>query len=203
MAAIMQQLQAWVSASGILADKMAVIMIIALFGLMVVGLVLGQELAFVLGGAGVIIGWLAWGGPGVTIAMTKIYDQMQSYSMVAIPMFVLMANFLTHSKVADGLFESIRYLLGPLKGGLGLAVILVSTVFAATTGIVGASVDQPLVGTKIAYICGSLCLKGTRCGCFCLHLIQYFLKLCVHEMPPVLKMDSINLSALHDRENTE
>ena len=71
MAAIMQQLQAWVSASGILADKMAVIMIIALFGLMVVGLVLGQELAFVLGGAGVIIGWLAWGGPGVTIAMTK------------------------------------------------------------------------------------------------------------------------------------
>ena len=122
MTAIMQQLQAWVSASGILADKMAVIMIIALFGLMVVGLVLGQELAFVLGGAGVIIGWLAWGGPGVTIAMTKIYDQMQSYSMVAIPMFVLMANFLTHSKVADGLFESIRYLLGPLKGGLGLAV---------------------------------------------------------------------------------
>ena len=74
MAAIMQQLQAWVSASGILADKMAVIMIIALFGLMVVGLVLGQELAFVLGGAGVIIGWLAWGGPGGTIAMTKIYD---------------------------------------------------------------------------------------------------------------------------------
>lgn len=65
MAAIMQQLQAWVSASGILADKMAVIMIIALFGLMVVGLVLGQELAFVLGGAGVIIGWLAWAAPAL------------------------------------------------------------------------------------------------------------------------------------------
>ncbi len=60
--------------------------------------------------------------------------------MIAIPMFVLMANFLTHSKVADGLFYSIRYLLGPLKGGLGLAVIVVSTIFAATTGIVGASV---------------------------------------------------------------
>ena len=169
MAAIMQQLQAWVSASGILADKMAVIMIIALFGLMVVGLVLGQELAFVLGGAGVIIGWLAWGGPGVTIAMTKIYDQMQSYSMVAIPMFVLMANFLTHSKVADGLFESIRYLLGPLKGGLGLAVILVSTVFAATTGIVGASVvtmgmlSLPVLlrsGYKPSLACGLGCDSG-------------------------------------------
>ena len=170
MAAIMQQLQAWVSASGILSDQMAVIMIGLLFGLMVVGLVLGQELAFVLGGAGVIIGWLAWGGPGVTIAMTKIYDQMQSYSMVAIPMFVLMANFLTHSKVADGLFESIRYLLGPLKGGLGLAVILVSTVFAATTGIVGASVvtmgmlSLPVLlrsGYKPSLACGMVCAGGS------------------------------------------
>ena len=140
MSAIMEQLQLLVANSGIFASDLAVIMILALFGLMVVGLVLGQELAFVLGGVGVLIGWVAWGDPGVTIAMTKVYDQMQSYSMVAIPMFVLMANFLTHSKVADGLFESIRYLFGPLKGGLGLAVILVSTVFAATTGIVGASV---------------------------------------------------------------
>ena len=76
-----------------------VVLIGLLFGLMVVGLVLGQELAFVLGGAGVLIGAIAMGDSGITIAMTKIYDQMQSYSMVAIPMFVLMANFLTHSKV--------------------------------------------------------------------------------------------------------
>ena len=38
-------------------------------------------------------------------------------------MFILMANQLSNSKVADGLFESIRYLLGPLKGGLGVAVM--------------------------------------------------------------------------------
>ncbi|MBO5995442.1 MAG: TRAP transporter large permease subunit [Firmicutes bacterium] len=115
-------------------------MIIGMFIVMFAGLALGQELAFVLGGVGMIFGILSLGDSGVTIAMTKIYDQMQSYSMVAIPMFVLMANFLTHSKVADGLFESVRYLFGPFKGGLGIAVILVSTVFAATTGIVGASV---------------------------------------------------------------
>ncbi len=117
-----------------------VLMIIGMFIVMFAGLALGQELAFVLGGVGMIAGILSLGDAGITIAMTKIYDQMQSYSMVAIPMFVLMANFLTHSKVADGLFESVRYLFGPFKGGLGIAVILVSTVFAATTGIVGASV---------------------------------------------------------------
>lgn len=166
MTAILEQLQGLVAAAEIPAGTLGVALILGLFGLMVVGLVLGQELAFVLGGAGVIVGWLAWGTPGVTIAMTKIYDQMQSYSMVAIPMFVLMANFLTHSKVADGLFESIRYLLGPLKGGLGLAVILVSTVFAATTGIVGASVvtmgmlSLPVLlrsGYKPSLACGMVC----------------------------------------------
>lgn len=170
MTAIMQQLQGLVSSSGILSGDLAVILICLLFGLMILGLVLGQELAFVLGGVGVVVGWVAWGDPGIAIAMTKVYDQMQSYSMVAIPMFVLMANFLTHSKVADGLFESIRYLLGPLKGGLGLAVILVSTVFAATTGIVGASVvtmgmlSLPILlrsGYKPSLACGMVCAGGS------------------------------------------
>ena len=170
MSALMNSLQGLVTSSGIGASDLAVVMIALLFGLMVVGLVLGQELAFVLGGVGVVVGWIAWGDPGVTIAMTKIYDQMQSYSMVAIPMFVLMANFLTHSKVADGLFESIRYLFGPLKGGLGLAVIVVSTVFAATTGIVGASVvtmgmlSIPILlrsGYKPSLACGMVCAGGS------------------------------------------
>ena len=167
---MMQYLNELVLSSGITSDTMAIILLAALFGLMIVGLALGQELAFVLGGAGVIIGYLAWGSSGVTIAMTKMYDKMQSYSMVAIPMFVLMANFLTHSKVADGLFLSIRYLLGPVKGGLGLAVILVSTVFAATTGIVGASVvtmgmlSIPVLlkcGYKPSLACGMVCAGGS------------------------------------------
>ena len=141
--------------SGISYEALCTILIGALFAIMIVGLVAGQELAFVLGGAGIIIGVIAWGGSGVNIAATKIYDQMQSYSMVAIPMFVLMANFLTHSKVADGLFLSIRYLLGPLKGGLGLAVIVVSTIFAATTGIVGASVvTMGMLSMPILLKCG-------------------------------------------------
>ena len=144
-----------VVSSGISYEALCTILIGALFAIMIVGLVAGQELAFVLGGAGIIIGVIAWGGSGVNIAATKIYDQMQSYSMVAIPMFVLMANFLTHSKVADGLFLSIRYLLGPLKGGLGLAVIVVSTIFAATTGIVGASVvTMGMLSMPILLKCG-------------------------------------------------
>lgn len=167
---MMQLLTDFVGSVGFSTQQMSGIMLGGLFLLMLIGLIAGQELAFVLGGAGVIIGYLAWGGPGISIAMTKVYDQMQSYSMVAIPMFVLMANFLTHSKVADGLFLSIRYLLGPLKGGLGLAVIVVSTVFAATTGIVGASVvtmgmlSIPVLlkcGYKPSLACGMVCAGGS------------------------------------------
>ena len=167
---MMEMLTNLVTQSGVGATQLSAILLGVLFLTMIIGLATGQELAFVLGGAGVIIGYLAWGGPGITIAMTKVYDQMQSYSMVAIPMFVLMANFLTHSKVADGLFLSIRYLLGPLKGGLGLAVIVVSTVFAATTGIVGASVvtmgmlSVPVLlkcGYKPSLACGMVCAGGS------------------------------------------
>ena len=167
---MMEMLTNLVTQSGVGATQLSAILLGVLFLTMIIGLATGQELAFVLGGAGVIIGYLAWGGPGITIAMTKVYDQMQSYSMVAIPMFVLMANFLTHSKVADGLFLSIRYLLGPLKGGLGLSVIVVSTVFAATTGIVGASVvtmgmlSVPVLlkcGYKPSLACGMVCAGGS------------------------------------------
>ena len=61
MTAILEQLQGLVAAAEIPAGTLGVALILGLFGLMVVGLVLGQELAFVLGGAGVIVGWLAWG----------------------------------------------------------------------------------------------------------------------------------------------
>ena len=51
-----------------------------------------------------------------------------------------MAQILDRSKVSEGLFDALYIVLGGLRGGLGMAVIVVSTVFAATTGIVGASV---------------------------------------------------------------
>ncbi len=63
MTAILEQLQGLVAAAEYSRRQLGVALILGLFGLMVVGLVLGQELAFVLGGAGVIVGWLAWGMP--------------------------------------------------------------------------------------------------------------------------------------------
>ncbi|MCL2001159.1 MAG: TRAP transporter large permease subunit [Planctomycetes bacterium] len=113
---------------------------IAMFSALLIGLASGHPLAFVLGGLGVMFGLYGWGEGALIIFVNAVFGVMNNYTLVAIPLFVLMANFLTASNVADGLFDSVRYLLGKMKGGVGLTVIMVSTVFAACTGVVGASV---------------------------------------------------------------
>ena len=116
------------------------ILLLVMFVARLVGLLIGTPLAYVLGGVAVIIGYIGWGGSTFSIVMSQTFGVMNNYTLLAIPMFVLMANFLTYSGVADGLFEAVRKLFGPVKGGLAAAVMVVSAVFAATTGVVGASV---------------------------------------------------------------
>ena len=70
---MMEMLTNLVTQSGVGATQLSAILLGVLFLIMIIGLATGQELAFVLGGAGVVIGYLAWGGPGITIAMTKVY----------------------------------------------------------------------------------------------------------------------------------
>lgn len=114
---------------------------ILMFLALIVCFFLGHPLAFVLGGVGTIFGFFFTGPAFFNIFIERIYaGLMDNYSLVAIPLFIFMGNLLTISGVADKFFESLRYLLGAIRGGLGLAVLAVSIVFAACTGVVGASV---------------------------------------------------------------
>ncbi len=105
-----------------------------------IGLFLGHYIAFVLGGLAVIFGMIGWGPECFGMFMNRIYAAMDEYILIAVPLFLFMAQFLERSGVTDDLFEALRYLMGPIPGGIALAVIVVSTIFAACTGIVGASV---------------------------------------------------------------
>jgi len=107
---------------------------------LLVGLFLGHPLAFVLGGLAVIFGFLGWGPECYGMFMNRIYGVMDSYILLAIPLFIFMAQILDQSGVAEKLFNTMRYLFGPLRGGLAVAVVVVSTLFGACTGIIGASV---------------------------------------------------------------
>ncbi|MFN7057018.1 TRAP transporter large permease subunit [Hyphomonas sp.] len=65
---------------------------------------------------------------------------MQSQTLIAVPLFVIMGVILERSRVAEDLLSIASRLLGRVRGGLGFAVVLVGTLLAASTGIVGATV---------------------------------------------------------------
>lgn len=110
-------------------------------GLLVLGLFMGHPLALVLGGTAVL-GALIAGKPMVLgIVINRIFgDVLDNYILIAIPLFVLMARFLSDSGVTDKMFEALRHLMANVTGGLGLAVVFISILLAATTGIIGASI---------------------------------------------------------------
>jgi len=118
-------------------------MTVAMFGTLIFAIALGHPLAYTLAAVATLFGLI---DNGWNVAMlfnmfsNNAWGLMNNYTLVAIPLFILMAQLLDRSKVADELFETLFVVLGGLKGGLGLAVVVVCTVFAATTGIVGASV---------------------------------------------------------------
>ncbi|MHC0053544.1 TRAP transporter large permease [Actibacterium sp. D379-3] len=114
---------------------------LSMFGLLLLGLFMGHPLAFVLGGAAVL-GALIAGKPMVLgIVINRIFgDVLDNYTLIAIPLFVLMARFLSDSGVTDRMFEALRLLLSNVRGGLALSVVFISILLAATTGIVGASI---------------------------------------------------------------
>lgn len=113
---------------------------IGMFIILIIFLFMGHPLAFVLGGVGVFFGLFFIGPQFFGIFIERLYGTMDNFVLVAITLFILMGNFLTMSGVADELFKALRILLGPVRGGLGFAVIGVCIVFAACTGIIGASV---------------------------------------------------------------
>ena len=116
---------------------------LAMFLTLIVFILLGPPLAFCLAAVAMIYGlidngFFVWGL--FDMFANNAWGLMNNYVLVAIPLFILMAQLLDRSKVSEQLFEALYIVLGGLKGGLGLAVVVVCTVFAATTGIIGASV---------------------------------------------------------------
>ena len=118
-------------------------MTVAMFATLIIAILFGHPLAYTLAAVATLFGLI---DNGFSVSMlfnmftNNAWGLMNSYTLVAIPLFILMAQILDRSKVSDALFESLYVVLGSVKGGLGLAVVIVCTVFAATTGIIGASV---------------------------------------------------------------
>ena len=106
---------------------------------------IGYPVAFSLGAVAIlfaIIGIQAgFFTPSLLLALgERLMGTMSNYILLAVPFFVFMGTMLERSRLADDLLKTAGQLFGALRGGLAVAVIIVGTLLAAATGIVGASV---------------------------------------------------------------
>ena len=84
-------------------------------------------------------GPVQWLSAGVT-NFRSLYWEVERDTLIAIPLFVFMGIMLQRSKIAEDLLVAMAQLFGPVPGGLGLSVVFVGALLAATTGILGATV---------------------------------------------------------------
>jgi tripartite ATP-independent transporter DctM subunit len=144
----------------------AILMLVAFFGLLMVGIPVALTLAV----SGFVFGWLGFGPMLFNLLPSRIYGVATNYSLLAIPLFVFMGVALEKSRLAEDLMEVVGRLSGALRGGLGLGIVFVGVLMGATTGIVGATVVTLGLLTLPALLargydkglaCGVICASGT------------------------------------------
>ena len=113
---------------------------ILLFGGMFFMLSLGLPVAFVLGGLATLFTAVFWGPESLFIVVARTFAMMQTTTLVAAPLFVLMATVLERSGVAEDLFEVMYRWIGSIKGGLAVGTVLACTIIAAMSGIASTGV---------------------------------------------------------------
>ncbi len=100
----------------------------------------------------------------------RFYGIMVNTNLFAVPMFVFMGMMLEKSKIAEALLEGMALLFGRMRGGLGISVIIVGMLLAASTGIVGATVvtmgvlslpSMLRAGYSPSLATGTICATGT------------------------------------------
>lgn len=146
-----------------------------LFAGVCVCLLFGYPVAFSLGGTALIfaaVGAMFGTFDGVFLEAlpNRLFGIVGNETLIAVPLFVLMGVLLEKSKLAEKLLDSMAMLFGSLRGGLGISVILVGMLLAASTGIVGATVvtmgmiSLPTMlrrGYDPALAAGTICATGT------------------------------------------
>jgi tripartite ATP-independent transporter DctM subunit len=165
--------------------------LVLLVAIMVFALTSGYPVAFALPGSAVatiaiaaFCGWVfegnvdayfVLGGPnqwlsaGVT-NYRSLYWEVERDTLIAIPLFIFMGIMLQRSRIAEDLLVAMAQLFGPIPGGLGISVVFVGALLAATTGIVGATVIAMGLISLPAMLrnnyskslaCGTICASGT------------------------------------------
>ncbi len=128
-----------------LADWLSGWLDLLMFAALVGAILLGYPVAFTIAGVATLFAGLGWAlghfDPGLMGALgQRVFGVLTNDVLIAIPLFVFMGVMLEKSRIAEELLETLGRLFGSLRGGLGISVVLVGALLAASTGIVGATV---------------------------------------------------------------
>lgn len=151
--------------------SIALWMFVAVCGL----LMFGYPVAFTLAGTALLfaaIGTIAgaFDASFLEALPGRLFGTVSNITLIAVPLFVLMGVILEKSKVAEELLKSMAALLGRLRGGLAISVVIVGMLLAASTGIVGATVvtmgllslpSMLRAGYSPSIATGTICATGT------------------------------------------
>ncbi|SFC85242.1 TRAP transporter large permease [Tropicimonas isoalkanivorans] len=148
---------------------------VAMFAALMAGILLGFPVAFTIAGVGIIFAYLGLALGVMDISLLgalgqRAFGLLSNEVLIAIPLFVAMGAVLEKSRIAEDLLDTMGRLFGQLRGGLGISVVLVGALLAASTGIVGATVVAmgmialPTMlrsGYDPRVSCGIVCTAGT------------------------------------------
>jgi len=141
-----------------------------MFPALLLALFLGFPVAFSMMGVALIFGLITFGDPVIFQFVQKVNDVASNFVLAAVPLFVFMGSMLERSGIAERLFEAVHLWTRRLPGGLALGTIIMCVIFAASTGVIGAT--ETVVGLlaipvmmKYAYdkglISGTICAGGS------------------------------------------
>lgn len=114
------------------------LLLLAAFVLLII--VLGMPIAFATGLIAVVFCALFADLDSLAIVTFRTYGFVNSYVLLSVPMFLMMAAILDKSGVAHDLYDALKIWAGRLPGGVGVMTLIAATVMAAMTGIIGGEV---------------------------------------------------------------
>lgn len=146
-----------------------------MFAALMIAVLSGFPVAFAIGGVAIAFAYLGWLTGAMDIGLLgamgqRVFGLLSNEVLIAIPLFVLMGGVLEKSRIAETLLTTMGQLFGALRGGLGISVVLVGALLAASTGIVGATVvamglialpAMLRAGYSPAVASGIVCTAGT------------------------------------------
>jgi len=116
------------------------LVLFGMFASLILLMLTGAGLAFVLGAIAFLATATLWGPSALIVTVLNTFETMTSEALMAIPLYVLMAAILQKSRIIDDLYTAMETWFGGVSGGLAIGTVVICTIMAAMTGVVGAAV---------------------------------------------------------------